>query len=689
MDKIRFTLSRRCPICNGYDAAERGKGIRCHGYLSDGEKWAHCSREQYAGLLDKHPESNTYAHKLFGDCNCGVRHDPSPARRIVATYDYYDEGGKLLYQVVRFELKDFRQRRPDGEGKWIWNLNGVHRVLYRLPQLLTADPQATIFIVEGEKDADRLAKLGLVATTNSGGSGKWRGEYNSFLRGRNVAVLPDNDEAGKIHAREVVTSLQSTAASVRVVQLPNLAEKGDVSNWLDAGGTVEQLLEFVGNADTSTLSTSNALDNKNNDEAQSNSDAQQPSAENQDIDVCMADVEPEEVEWLIEPYIPLGKLTMVEGDPDEGKSFAMLALTAAITSERDLPFAKVNEAGNVLLLSAEDGRADTIRPRLDLLGADVQRVFAVKAPLVLDEKGFEQLERLIVKRQAKVVLIDPLFAYVGGKTDINQDNKVRAITSRLADIAERNRCAIIGLRHLPKAQQRNAKTAGSSSIAWTAAARSVLLFGHEPDDEQTRGFVHTKHNLSKAGASQGYRIDEVDGKPHFQWTGECDLTAEKILVLQNYNGVKQPKLEEAVGFLGDVLEHGEQPQKEIEKRARKLGISWATVRRAQEKLKIHPYRPEGSNRAWWWKLPDAQAQELDAQNTGHTNEHVTEGRKVDTDEPLSNTNPDAQVNMWSSGKDNVRCSNEHVDEYVVSDDNDILTPLIPDAQIGSPDSLSM
>ncbi len=686
----RFNHSRRCPICSGYDGAERGTGKRCYGFLSDDGEWAHCTREEHAGSIEKNASSDTYAHKLVGSCKCGKQHDNSPVKQIVATYNYSDESGELLYQVVRFEPKDFCQRRSDGQGDWTWKLENVRRVPYRLRQLLAADPQATVFIVEGEKDADRLAALGLVATTNASGAGKWRDEYNEHLRGRRVCILPDNDDAGREHALMVSGSLQGVAANVKVVGLPNLPDKGDVSDWLKAGGTVEHLL---GLAESTAPLTSQPVNPQNisesNAETHEEDKASRSNNADDDIDVCMADVEPEEVEWLIKPFIPLGKLTIVEGDPDEGKSFATLAIVAALTNGSDLPFAKVGDVGNVLLLSAEDGRADTIRPRLDTLGADVNRVFAVTIPLALDDKGIEQLERLIIKRQVKLVIFDPLFAYVGGHTDINQDNKVRAITSRLADIAEKTRCAIVALRHLSKAQQRNAKSAGSSSIAWTAAARSVLLFGHEPDDEQARGFVHTKHNLSKAGTAQGYRIDDVNGKPHFNWTGECDLTSDKILGSQNYNGngSATSKVDEAVEFLRDVLEHGEQPKKEIAKRAGKERISEATLRRAKDKLKVIPYRPQSSNGAWWWKLPDVLTNEPDAQKAGHPNEHVAVGQEVQVNEPLSGTMPDAQVSMWDDGDDNARCSNEHVDDQPQTIHSYSLTPLIPDAQTGSPEAV--
>lgn len=166
--------------------------------------------------------------------------------KIVATYDYRDEAGELLLQVVRMEPKTFRQRRPDGDG-WIWSAKDVRVVPYRLPELLAA-PDAIVYLVEGEKDADRLASLGLVATTNVGGAGKWKLAHSEFLRGRRVVILPDNDEAGRDHAKRANKSLRDVAAEVRIVALPDLPEKGDVSDWLDAGGSVQELVRMHSDA---------------------------------------------------------------------------------------------------------------------------------------------------------------------------------------------------------------------------------------------------------------------------------------------------------------------------------------------------------------------------------------------------------------------------------------------------------
>ena len=163
------------------------------------------------------------------------------------TFEYRDEHGTLLYRVIRSEPKSFRQQAADGS----WSIKGVRRVPYRLPELLAADPTSVVYIVEGEKDADRLAALGLVATTNSGGAGKWIPEFADHLKGRRVCILPDNDDAGRNHAAQVANTLVARGIDHRIVDLPNLPEKGDVSDWLDMGGTPAALIQLYEAAPTS------------------------------------------------------------------------------------------------------------------------------------------------------------------------------------------------------------------------------------------------------------------------------------------------------------------------------------------------------------------------------------------------------------------------------------------------------
>jgi len=168
---------------------------------------------------------------------------------IVDTYDYTDEYGTLLSQVVRSYPKAFSQRRPDGKGGWIPNLQGVRRVPYKLPELLASDQNQPVFVVEGEKDTDTLVALGLVATTNLMGAKKWRDEYSPYLKGRNVVILPHNDSAGYQHGQIVAKSLSSVANSVKVLDLPGLPEGGgDVTDWLNQGHTGDELVELATSA---------------------------------------------------------------------------------------------------------------------------------------------------------------------------------------------------------------------------------------------------------------------------------------------------------------------------------------------------------------------------------------------------------------------------------------------------------
>lgn len=192
---------------------------------------AGCSWRNVARALGIHP------HELF----------PQKDRQMaefVEEYDYHDAGGELLFQTVRLHPKDFRQRRPDPDkpDSWKWDLKGVDRVLYRLPKIIDAVKAGrTVYVCEGEKDSDSLARLGLDSTTCPLGAGNWRESYSASLCGANVVILPDNDDSGRDHTRKVAESLHGVAAAVRVLDLPGLPEKGDVTDWLQGGGTLDEL----------------------------------------------------------------------------------------------------------------------------------------------------------------------------------------------------------------------------------------------------------------------------------------------------------------------------------------------------------------------------------------------------------------------------------------------------------------
>jgi putative DNA primase/helicase len=272
----RFRGNRRCPICGGADQDPRGAGRRCAGYLSTDGAYAHCSREEHAGTIAPHASTGLYPHRLAGTCACGGVHDPAGAAAVPTTpgpagaepavrpapdprpgevvYVYRDEHGAPLFRVVRTPDKRFFQHARDERSPtgWSQGLGEARRVIYRLPELLAA-PGAPVFVCEGEKDAEHVARLGLVATSGPMGAGKWRlveGEAAAALLDRDVVILPDRDAPGRAHAEDVARRLLPHARSVRIVELPlpHGARHKDAADWIALGGTHDQLLELAARA---------------------------------------------------------------------------------------------------------------------------------------------------------------------------------------------------------------------------------------------------------------------------------------------------------------------------------------------------------------------------------------------------------------------------------------------------------
>ena len=236
---------------------------------------------------------------------------PIQARKVKAVYPYVNAYGEIVYEVIRFEPKDFRQRRLEN-GKHVWNLQGVTPLPYNLPAILE-HPRKTIFLVEGEKDVEALKQMGLVASCNSGGAKKWTPELNLHFAGRKIIVLPDNDEAGHNHAKVIIEQLGNVAAEIRILELPNLKEKGDVSDWIAQGGTKDQLV---------TLAKSAPLAK----------DWQAPVNPPRLKVLTLKEIAAlPPVTWLVNGLIPKQALAMVYGEPGGGKTFTALdiALTVA------------------------------------------------------------------------------------------------------------------------------------------------------------------------------------------------------------------------------------------------------------------------------------------------------------------------------------------------------------------------
>ena len=253
----RFTARDPCPICQGHANLPTGHGQRCWGFLSNDGLYAHCTREEHAGGLPFHESSQTYAHRLVGDCKCGTRHDPSLPHassnghkpHIVATYDYVDAQGIMRYQTVRYMPKNFNQRRPDGHGDWIWNLKGVTPLIYNLPAVRNAIAAGKLIcIAEGEEDVKVAVQHGYTATCNHGGAEKWGNQQSQWLKGAvDVVLFGDNDDAGRRHIAKQIRSLKTVGIVPRIAQLDGLPEHGDLRDWMKTH-TSDDLARVIENA---------------------------------------------------------------------------------------------------------------------------------------------------------------------------------------------------------------------------------------------------------------------------------------------------------------------------------------------------------------------------------------------------------------------------------------------------------
>ena len=296
--------------------------------------------------------------------------------------------------------------------------------------------------------------------------------------------------------------------------------------------------------------------------------------------IRMSEVDTQTVEWLWEPYIPFGKVTIVQGNPGEGKTTFALRLAAACTTGGTLPGMKSLPPFQVIYQTAEDGLGDTVKPRLIEAEADLDRVLVIdeaKRELTLSD---ERIEKAITQNEARLIILDPIQAYMGEKTDMNRANEVRPMFRRLADVAERTGCAVILIGHLNKAAGGQSAYRGLGSIDFRAAARSVLLIGRVKREPNVRVIVHDKSSLAPEGKPVAFCLDPETG---FEWIGEYDITADELL--SGAGGNNATKTEQAEKLILDLLADGKElASEDIEKAAADAGISARTVRAAKKNL---------------------------------------------------------------------------------------------------------
>ena len=313
--------------------------------------------------------------------------------------------------------------------------------------------------------------------------------------------------------------------------------------------------------------------------------------------IRMSDVELTPVEWLWKPYLPFGKLSVLQGNPGEGKTYFAMHLAAACTNGKLLPNMERMEPFNVIYQTAEDSLVDTVKPRLIEAGADLDRVLVIDDSEVQLTLSDERIEKAIVENNARLVIIDPIQAYLGADVDMNRANEVRPIFMRLGQVAQRTGCAILLIGHLNKAAGMQSLQRGLGSIDIAAAVRSVMFIGKLKHDPTMRILTHEKSSLAPPGASLAFSLGDEGG---FRWVGEYDITADEML--SGIEPQRETKTQQAKDLICTLLAGGKQVLSEdIDKAALERGIPGRTVRDAKRELgdALKSKIVEGRKKVFW------------------------------------------------------------------------------------------
>lgn len=321
--------------------------------------------------------------------------------------------------------------------------------------------------------------------------------------------------------------------------------------------------------------------------------------------INMEQVEIEKIDWLLYPFIPFGKVTIVQGDPGEGKTTMVLQIIAKLTKgeavlpsdsdESDLEEKTMAlEPVNVIYQTAEDGLGDTIKPRLLSAGADCSRVMVIDDNDQVLTMMDARLEEAIIKTNARLVVLDPIQGFLGTAVDMHRANEIRPLMKRVAVLAEKYHCAIILIGHMNKNSNGKSSYRGLGSIDFQAAARSVLIVGRIKDEPEIRVVCHVKSSLAPEGKSIAFRLDKDTG---FEWIGEYDISADDLLSGDN----RGQKIHAAKEFLKEILASGSVAQTKVAEEAESRRIKKKTLWNAKKELEIDSVK---IGNQWFWMLPE-------------------------------------------------------------------------------------
>ncbi|MFT4095694.1 MAG: AAA family ATPase [Rhodoblastus sp.] len=322
-------------------------------------------------------------------------------------------------------------------------------------------------------------------------------------------------------------------------------------------------------------------------------------SKNKKVFGTLGDVAAAKIRWFWKPFIPYGMMTILEGDPGIGKSYLTMHLAASVTVGGTLATGEKIRKGRVLLMSAEDDPAYTIRPRIEAMGGDPERVRYMAEYSAFDDEGLKTLRSEVLEFGPSLIIIDPLYAFVPSASDMYKPNEIRALLAQLSMVAAENDAAMVVIRHLRKSKSDKAIYQGVGSIDVIGAARSAVLVALHPDDPDVKVIAHLKHNLAPRGESWMYQLiaKSEDDVPRLDWLGRCALTVDDL----GGAPIGVSAIEEAMAFLRDELKGGPRPAAEISTVAASKGISSRTIDRAKQKIGRKARKQKDQ---WLWSLPE-------------------------------------------------------------------------------------
>ena len=535
--------------------------------------------------------SNKYNKQRNTQYNTQYTNTSSGGKAVV--YDYTDENGNAVVKKLRYPNKAFCWLHFNPETKQFdkGRPTNIKPLLYNSFDCKASD---WLYIVEGEKDVDTLKRYNKKAVSFPDGCrSKWYSEYAEYFRGKTVAVIQDNDIPGKEFAARIAAKLYECADSVRIIDLTqiwdNMPEKADITDYLNS---------HPDNMDAvSQLANDTAVWTPVFDKGKY---------------ICLSEVTSEKTEWLWYPYIPSGKITLLTADPGTGKTFFSLYLAAQVSTGRAFFGEQLYRTpGTVVYQTAEDGISDTIKPRLTPMQPDFDNIYVFdesKESLTLSD---EKIEKIMQDLHPKLMIFDPLQAYLGAEVDMHRANEVRPVLSRIAQLAEKHKCAVVFIMHNNKGMQNTALYRALGSIDIPAVARSMLMLGKDPDIENGIILCHEKSSLARNGRSIMF---EIDPERHgIVWNGFSELTADDILTVRRRPHTRQSEKKDCVTeHLLELFGNDDYIAiSKIDELCEYCECSKPTLYKARDELKLKFFSAGyGKDKVTYWLLPETDIQEF-------------------------------------------------------------------------------